>query len=158
MIARIGILAQFVIACVWIYSGISKVIDPEVFRTAVEAHGLLPSWIGRGGIPLGVVEVFLGFGVVAFGRQPRLIWAASGASFAMLAGMTVYLTRVPEKTLASAGCGCRGRATQTKETSPATLFMVNGLLLAAHVPACLVRPKQATTRVDEKAEPAMISA
>lgn len=157
MIARFGILAQIVIACVWIYSGISKVIEPEVFRTAVEAHGLLPSWIGRGGIPLGVVEVFLGFGVVAFGRQPRLVWVASGASFAVLVGMTLYVARVPEKALASAGCGCRGNASREAGTSHAALFTMNGLLLVAHVPACLMRPKRTSTRASEMTEPASAS-
>lgn len=139
MIARIGIFAQFVIAGVWIYSGISKVIEPEVFRIAVEAHGLLPSWIGRGGVPLGVVEVFLGFGVVAFGRQPRLVWVASGASLVVLASMTVYLTSVPDKALAAAGCGCRGGVSTANSSSRAALLTGNGLLLLAHVPACLVR-------------------
>jgi len=116
VLAHAGQGAALCAAAVLIVAGVSKLLDPAAFRTALEAHGVVP--------PIGASAAVIAAPALEFLVACAALWAllcrrtarACGlcaAVFAVLAAYCLVLTIRPP--VRPSGCGC-GFTTRTVET------------------------------------------
>lgn len=90
----------------WIFGGVAVALDWDEFRGVVEQHGVLPDamlgllWTAPA-LQIGVGAGMLLLCTSRFGRVASCV-----AGLALLAGLTLYLLRVPAEVVQKSGCGC----------------------------------------------------
>ncbi len=130
-----------ILAIVWMWAGVWKVLNWTAFVSIVDGHGVTPRsvlgliWI----VP--AVEVALGVALACLAspggnRSSALGWIV--ASAVALAGATVYVWMVPAQVIQTLGCGCRpsllSAGTSLGERSGT--LAINAVMFGLHL-ACL---------------------
>ena len=138
------------IALLWIWSGILKLLAPDAFRAVIVSHGVLPSSLvgpASRGVPF--VEVCLGLAFAWFyGRRTPTIRLLM-ASLALVSVFSAYLAAVPAQIIAETGCGCQAGRGLSRSLSDsvgigarASAMWFNAALAAIHVVLILAIRKQ----------------
>ena len=98
------IVVRVILGAIFVFAGISKLIDPQTFLKMIQQLGIIPSWLI---IPSGTVvvqaEIWLGFAMIAGFRTRLAIKGLSGL-------IVVFLTVVSFAIIhgGSTECGCFG--------------------------------------------------
>lgn len=133
----VAAIAQFVVAFVWVYSGVSKIADPGSFHAAVVAHAVLPVWVADLGWLAGSSEIVLGVCVLATGTRAGLCLGMTVVSFGAIAALTWYVLAAPESAIQAAGCGCHARLSDSVADTHTGLVARNAALMGVHLPSLI---------------------
>ncbi len=146
---RLDLVLASLIAIVWAWSAMAKLLDLASFEETVRAHGVLEEpvvavvWL----VPL--IEL-----VAAFATLPRLgELSRKGltASLVLVVLLSVYLACVPRESLETVGCGCHGGTGVTTVLGVpirTALLLANAVFMALHgvAFACSGHPSSPTER------------
>lgn len=128
------------LAVVWLFAALTKVLDWSAFREVVVIHDVIPGvalpflWV----VPL--AEGALGLGLLSsVGSQSRIPLLRRALMVATLVLMLfgVYIWLVPGATIEATGCGCFGAAAARVTagiplSARTTSLALVGVLIAAH--------------------------
>lgn len=129
---------QLLLAGIWLFAGIAKLINNHHFSNVLNEHSVLPLTL----VPVvssaaPALEVTLGIGLILLpeSRGSRACAVVPMCSFALLALLAVYMFLVPPESLRNAGCGCTGSRIDASnvESRGRHIVMLAGLLLL-HAP------------------------
>lgn len=100
----IGLL---IVSGVWIFSGLSHVLDFEHFTSVVEAHGVLPRYMMQALPAVPAAELAVGLWLASSIHQ-RSTLRSVAVSLILLVCLSFYLAITPATAIESVGCGCHG--------------------------------------------------
>lgn len=100
-------LLTFLLAAIWIASGVSKLVDPADFVRVVGHHNLVPPAVAQASWLLGVLETGIGTALVAFTAKRTLLLVLCAFAAALLLGFAYYVAHIPTEALVKVGCGCQ---------------------------------------------------
>jgi len=139
---------RFLIALVWIWSGVQKLLFPSRFIEVVEAHGVVPR--NAAGWSVAIIPIELAVGLVLI---MSIGWSSAKGKVVVVllsllatVGLTGYLLMVPEEVLVRSGCGCHGAVRlqawpSGTRTTKSEALVINLALLGTHM-AALVTGRQ----------------
>lgn len=137
--ARLVTGVALLLAAVWAWSGVAKLLDPEAFAVVVMNHGVFPETAAWAAWAVGPVEVLLAIGIGVYAgrtRGPGL--ACTLVSLALIGVFSVYLLNVPEASLRAVGCGCRGSSLSGLDHQSRTVSLAtNAGFALLHTPLLL---------------------
>lgn len=148
------------LAAMWLFSGVQKLIDPAAFIHTVKHHEVVSDQVAKVAWILGVAEMALGVAlIVTFGRRWAFritIWIAVG----MLALFCLYLVQVSAAALAQFGCGCDvliRRALESGAQSRNIMIAADIVLIAAHLSLVFERKAKLAGRSKRSAEAVVVN-
>ncbi|MBZ0172878.1 MAG: hypothetical protein K8E66_10890 [Phycisphaerales bacterium] len=128
------------LACVWVFSGTSKIIDFQSFSTTVGTHAVIPDeWLDLIRL-IPPIEIGLGVWLASqIRRQDGSTGIPAWISLIMIGVFSVYLFVVPDAVIEKIGCGCHGRVFHrvVSGVGLGTKFgtlLFNAVLATMHVP------------------------
>lgn len=132
-----------VISAVWIYSGVSKLLDLPEFRETVRVHGL----VGDGSMWLTsvvpVAEVLLGIALLIGPSFSRMFGLFAMVISALGIGLlSVYVWNIDDAVIEQVGCGCHGQTVARvvngiNASAKAIALGMNTVFAVLHVPLFL---------------------
>lgn len=132
-----------VISAVWIYSGISKMLDLPEFSETVRVHGLIGDgsmWL-TGAVP--AAEVLLGIALLIGPGFSRLFGLFAMVVSALGIGLlSVYIWNIDDAVIEQVGCGCHGQTVArvisgVNASAKAVALGMNTVFALLHVPLLL---------------------
>ena len=137
-----------VISAVWIYSGVSKMLDLSEFRETVRVHGL----IGDGSMWLTsvvpVAEVLLGIALLIGPDFSRLFGLFTLIISALGIGLlSVYIWKIDDAVIEQVGCGCHGQTVARvvngiDVSAKAVALGMNTVFAVLHIPLFLITSRR----------------